>query len=148
MQLAPDSASQIQAPVPLGNAAKASLVAAKTVNVPGLSSVSTEAGGFDRGDQRGVVLRVDRVLDDVSVGYIGAPPTITFIARRPGWLPAARRCESERGEVIRESEILAFMVVLRFRSKPIVVMGASIGTKPVTEAPAASFRWRRKNRHR
>ena len=44
-----------------------------------------QAGGLDRGDQGGVVLRVDGVVDDVLVRqYIGAPPTVTWAMARDG----------------------------------------------------------------
>jgi hypothetical protein len=53
--------------VPAGSLAKAALVGAKTVNGPAPFSVVDEVGGLHGGDERGVVGRVDGVVDDVLV---------------------------------------------------------------------------------
>ena len=85
--------------VPAGSAANALLFGAKTVNGPGPCRVSTRPAACDRGDERRVVGRVHRVLDDgLRLAYIGAPPTIGLAARLA---PAPARRKAAAAVILR-----------------------------------------------
>ena len=88
--------------VPAGSLANAALVGANTVNGPAPLKRVDQAGGLHRGDQRGVVLRVDGVVDDVlGRDTSRAPPTMvsasTGAARTD--MPSASEVVAARSEV-------------------------------------------------
>ena len=66
--------------MPLGRAANASLVGAKTVNGPGPSSVSTRPAAFTAATSVVWSFELTAFSMMFLVGYIGAPPTITVMA--------------------------------------------------------------------
>ena len=65
--------------VPLGSAAKASLVGAKTVNGPGPSSVSTRPAALTAATSVVWSFELTAFSTMFLVGNIGAPPTITVM---------------------------------------------------------------------
>ena len=115
--------------VPAGSLAKAALVGAKTVNGPGAGQRLDQPGRLHRGDQRRVVLRVDRVLDDGLVGIHRRAADHHRIARKGR---AEARCRQRTRRAISSSRVS----ILVMCEAPVV---PPIGEREQLRSAAARF---------